>query len=445
MAEVSLTNNVINRVHSMGVQLHKWNSISIINNTFKELDSEAFSAPFQAPTDLEQPPVKDPECNFTRNTVFKFGPKTFDFGLTEDVSVYVEDNLFAFNCHCDMSSSLDNFITGPIVDSIVYETGSCKVDHRISRCYRLAEGFLLMTNFTDNVCRDDVKCEEVQRDAALPPVVPVITPLDDLTIHDEIERERLIIGSILVIFVFGMLIVALVSFVKCIKDHNYCGKTRVILRSTANHVFTSTPSRDLTPTASAHSFSQYSVHEYAEVQRKKEVMRDDSPLEDKATQTLPEELTQELIESLREKLTDPSNYSEVTEARDMIEHLYDLIKTEDSGGRNETSSLNLDDSDRNDGYEAVQRRQSEPGKRNRHMWTTPPSPDRLLPRTPTGTPLVCDYLEPRDRPAAHLYAEPHFPRVCDYAEPTDTARHVYTELPNAPAPANQMRALPRPS
>lgn len=47
------------------------------------------------------------------------------------------------------------------------------------------------------------------------------------------------------------------------------------------------------------------------------------PTEDKWTQTLPEELTQELIESLRERLEDPENFSD---AVNMIEQLYSLIK-----------------------------------------------------------------------------------------------------------------------
>lgn len=51
----------------------------------------------------------------------------------------------------------------------------------------------------------------------------------------------------------------------------------------------------------------------------------------KATQTLPEELTQELLQNLRVKLEDPNEYCL---ARDMIEHLYDLIKIEESCNKN---------------------------------------------------------------------------------------------------------------
>ncbi|XP_049961879.1 uncharacterized protein LOC126481959 [Schistocerca serialis cubense] len=142
------------------------------------------------------------------------------------------------------------------------------------------------------------------------------------------------------------------------------------------------------------------------------------PAEDKWTQTLPEELTQELLQTLRDKLDDPDNYSE---ARDMIEHLYDLIKVEESGAEERETG-------------EVIRRSARGATRS--TGTRAPSP-------PVGAAVrVCgEYLEPRDRsPDQHLYAElppaagaPAAAALCEYAEPRDShrhaAHHVYCELP----------------
>jgi len=81
------------------------------------------------------------------------------------------------------------------------------------------------------------------------------------------------------------------------------------------------------------------VHEYAELQRLKlggggigGRGSDVSAVrviiyQDKGTQTVPEELTHEMLQNLRDKLDDPDDYAE---ARGIIEHLYDLIRVEET-------------------------------------------------------------------------------------------------------------------
>ncbi|XP_071446910.1 uncharacterized protein [Hetaerina americana] len=212
---------------------------------------------------------------------------------------------------------------------------------------------------------------------------------------------------------------------------------------------------------------------------------DDVEREDKATQTMPEELTQELLMALREKLDDPENYSE---ARDMIEHLYDMIKVEEERELEEKSRMEasrrgrsvgttddeededdeIEDEDDDDEpgreenlYDVIQppKRENTSGqerkcgrrRRGRHrearsynsVGTRAPSPDKLEPVlaasasmaslasiaslvSPLGSPMPRRGTgkSPRKRRPA-----PKAPAVCEYVEPRDRAQHVYTELP----------------
>ncbi|KAG8222417.1 hypothetical protein J437_LFUL004876 [Ladona fulva] len=187
--------------------------------------------------------------------------------------------------------------------------------------------------------------------------------------------------------------------------------------------------------------------------------------EDKATQTMPEELTHELLMALREKLDDPENYSE---ARDMIEHLYDIIKVEEERELEEkrkealrkaqavaTDDEDEDDDDEENLYDVIQpwpqsgsdvkvsrRRRRRENATYNSVGTRAPSPDKLEPVlttsasmaslasiasivSPLGSPMPqrgVSRSERKRRPA------PKAP-VCEYVEPKDRTQHLYTELP----------------
>ncbi|KAL1131019.1 hypothetical protein AAG570_012257 [Ranatra chinensis] len=469
VAYASLNNNVFSKVHRRGFSLKEWNSLSMTNNTFKWLESEAFSAPYQSHVNK---PISGPEYNFTGNVLYEIGAGAFDFDLNEELVVNIENNFFGFKCHCDMEAPVKTAITGvETITDTLFDSGLCSVDLMLSQCFHLPEGFVNMWNFTDKVCDTDksILCEEVQRDAAMPPHIPSITSAVDVTFEEDADRERKVLGSIFIIVVCGMLVMMVMSGFMWLRRKGYCTKARLMLLPSTNslinllaRVFSG---NGTTPTGSAHSISRLSVHEYAELQRKIEegTVDEDVPLEDKATQTLPEELTQELLQSLREKLDDPDNYKE---ARDMIEHLYDLIKVEESCNRNDHNdsvSINLDDLDKEEAenvYDVIKPNKKRADGTPKSMknfvstGTRAPSPDKLLP--PSGAygelrqqqpTVVCEYVEPRDR-RVHLYAElpgrsagAACSMLCDYGEPSDTAVHLYTELPLT----NKMANRPLPS
>lgn len=456
VASASINHNSFNRIHSRAFTLKQWNSLSINNNTFRKLDREAFSS--QGLT-KEQPPV----INFTRNNLYDVPSNAFDFEVNDELNPSIDSNFFHFKCHCDMFKPVKTMIKPFPLSETLFQSGLCTIDHLLSKCFDLPEGFSSMSNYTEEKCSADevILCEEIQRDAAIPPLPGIISAVDN-AFQEDIDQERKIFGTIFIIALCGMFIMMILSAIMWVGRNGYCTKARILLlpstNSFINYLTRLFSGSGMTPTGSAHSISRLSIHEYAELQRKNGEIKEEEeiPLEDKATQTLPEELTQELLQSLQEKLNDPENYSE---ARNMIEHLYDLIKVEESCNKNykDSASINLDDLDKENEnlYDVIvpKRKMSTRGKKEMvSIGTRAPSPDKLLPYTVYGEtkrirPAVSDYMEPKDR-QVHTYTE--LPNrtspgqasvVCDYGEPTDTRVHLYTELPAN----NRMANRPLPS
>ncbi|KAF6200674.1 hypothetical protein GE061_005117 [Apolygus lucorum] len=422
VATVLMADNMFSHVHSHGIVLKDWNTLTISNNTFKRVEREAFTSP-SAPPAASRPggpaedylvvteePAKTHEFNFTRNIIVEVHDSAFDFGVNDDSKVLIDNNFFIFNCHCNMDN-VGLLISGG--KAAMFDTGLCSVDETLSKCFQLPMGFVNMYNFTENVCKvhGSIVCEEVQRDAEDAPDEPSITSAVDIP-YDDVEREKQILTSLFAIILVGMLVVMIVSAMMWVGRKGYCAKARRFLLPSTNslvdHLTRMFSSSGVTP---AVSVSRLSVHEYAELQRKmeeaKNLEEDDGTLEDKATQTLPEELTQELLQSLKEKLNDPENYSE---ARDMIEHLYDLIKVEENCNKNyrDSTCVTIEEPEHGDNLYDVIRPKRPPQSRTGKpelvsQGTRAPSPDKLLPYSKKPT-IVSDYMEPRDR-KVHTYSE----------------------------------------
>lgn len=181
-------------------------------------------------------------------------------------------------------------------------------------------------------------------------------------------------------------------------------------------------------TVSAHSLSRMSVHEYAELQRVKlggGIGGADAAVrvivyQDRGTQTVPEELTHEMLQELRDKLDDPDDYAE---ARGMIEHLYDLIRVEETccdNGRWYTAGGGLDDMTSTITTKAVAAADDGQPRDVKSVGTGAPSLDRLRtpriraakvgsadrhlhtsgrrpqPPPPSPSPSISDYVDPVD-------------------------------------------------
>lgn len=473
VATVDLSGNMFERLRPRSFVLKSWNRMIIENNTFKVLDDGAFCSPYH---------ISDENYSFrfTGNLILDIGKEALGFAPSTELDTKIESNVFTNTCFCDISLWLRARITGS--DNIIeryFNTSMCQVNSVLAHCFGLSEGFVNIRNFTELICgaEEKILCEAIaQNDASAPAHIPGIT--SDIFYDNGLEREKKVLGSIFIFVICSITIMMALSGLMWFRRNGYCTKARLLLLPSTesflniiNRIF----SRSHTAAGSAHSITRVSVHEYAELQAQKLSETEDGIIsEDKATQTLPEELTQELLQTLREKLDDPENYSE---ARDMIEHLYDLIKVEESCNQNYTDStlIQLDDvEDEREGgnvYDVIKvpvkpKIFCVPKEKKSFVsvGTRVPSPDKLLP-IPLGfidsrkqqPAVVCDYTEPKDR-KLHLYSElgggtpPPTPArplsflrsisetilpspsiLCDYIEPTDTTVHVYSELPNGMA------------
>ncbi|PSN38143.1 hypothetical protein C0J52_08236, partial [Blattella germanica] len=439
VAKVSLTNNIFERILPGGFILKSWNRVVIDNNKFHWLEEDAVQTPFES-----IPGVTANEFSFAGNEVERLSAGALKFAVDaieggSGIKARLKDNRFTQVCHCKLLSWVEEMVMEEkdAVDEI-FNTSLCTVDQLLARCFNVPQGFVNMLNYTELMCGagDVIQCEEINKGESAVGVVRNGSLDDD----DELDREKKVLGLIFVVVVSAMLIILVVTGILWLRRNGYCVQARIMLLPTTTSCLTmfATLFQGIGAggLVTARSISRLSMHEYTELQQQQQqqkqrqgllVITDDNvsegeveqvPCEDKWTQTLPEELTQELLQSLREKLDDPENYSE---ARDMIEHLYDLIKVEESCNNNNmpSTSRNIeqyDDDDEENLYDVIQvpssppsrARQTKSKKTTCTVGTRAPSPDKLLPysqvlrhRQPA---VLCEYVEPRDR-EQHLYTE----------------------------------------
>lgn len=242
----------------------------------------------------------------------------------------------------------------------------------------------------------------------------------EISESEQLAREKRIIVVVCVVAVFIVVVVILASGILYMRRRGVCPK--LISGSLINLSNWLSSSNGMTAATSARSISRLSVHEYAGLQTETRILEMDTQTEgtedddeegdvypyteNKATQTLPEELTEEYLRDLQERLNDPDNHSQ---ARDMIEHLYDLIKVEESCNNNNDRQP-MGDREEN-AYDVIRPRLRRPRGVPRpsvNMGTKAPSLDKLLPSGIRTRPPITEYAQPRDQRTTdqnHLYAE----------------------------------------
>lgn len=442
VATVVFINNTFENIRNMGFTLTKdtsWRHMELENNTFKMLDANAFNAPY-IPNDGD---MKKDVFIFRRNYINNAAVNTFNLSVPNDINITVSDNYFGDVCHCNLSVTIKKLFsdTSEDIKQTLFETSKCKITKTISRCFNLPQGFMLMRNFTDSVCdllspecADIVYDDEDSQETGRTDMLPFIPPF-----NGEMMKERKVLQVIIVIALFFVFVILLTTLIMWLHRNEYFTKGRILLFLSTESLFNlicrlCVRSSGISRSNSAHSISRISVHEYAELhgQKIQEIEEEILPSEDKGTQTLPEELTQELLQSLREKLDDPENYSE---ARDMIEHLYDLIKVEESCNKNypNETTINFDEFDDNAINEQHVYDEIKPNKTNSNkrtprskkvlvtVGTRAPSPEKLLPakvgygEARRKSLMLGEYSEPKDK--------------------QDQTAHEYSELPQGKSPA----------
>lgn len=382
-----------------------------------------------APNAIIAPGASIHELIFAENEIETASPDSLAFigqaRASSAHNVIYRNNYFGQPCHCNVSSWLAKALG--VADGGAYEAESyCTVNEFFARCFNVPEQNMVFKKFLDGVCGDDstIQCETYKSkiEGEATEIKNPRFPHKNKD-HDGLsDRNKKVIG-IVIVTVFGCIVIALfVSLVRWMRRKGYCVAVKNFLISSnwtcgsvCDGLCACGRSSGLD---NARSISQLSVNEYSERHRLNEPRVQDlvqetslpeayaeqvAPVEDKTTQTLPEELTKELLENLREKLEDPENY---LEAREMIEHLYELIKVEESCNINLPTSHRAEENIYELPFQNTTPRIGKNKKQMISVGTRTPSLDRLLPLSPYNrqTALVHEYFEPKDF-AVHLYAE----------------------------------------
>ncbi|KAK0078391.1 hypothetical protein PV325_002554 [Microctonus aethiopoides] len=436
-AAVAFNNNEFHKLGKKSIVLQKWSRIIIDDNLFVDMDVDAIVA--------DEIAAVTPHLvfSFRGNHITRANPSSLRFvSLSEKATIaHVGNNYFDKVCSCEMEDWVRE-VTGKN-SSTVWMTDSsyCVAGKWLENCLKVPQGYLLIKNFTNTICTPsgNIICKEPSDKPAStispPSVGPHIYPRQnsyfdvEMSDPEQLEREKRLIIIVCIGAIFILVAIILTAGIIYMRRRGVCPKlSSTPLMNFANSWLS--PSNGMTAATSARSISRLSVNEYAGLRPEtrilnveSEMMNNDDDLEvtdnftyteNKATQTLPEELTEEYLKDLREKLNDPDNYSQ---ARDMIEHLYDLIKVEESCNNNNTNNSDehrptLMNNEENP-YDIIAPRikRTKIQKPMVSVGTRTPSLEKLVPIERIIRPIVSEYTEPRDHQRTnatdqnHLYAE----------------------------------------
>ncbi|XP_059059873.1 uncharacterized protein LOC131853080 [Achroia grisella] len=410
VVSVAMLNNVFHKFMERGLEFLSLTTLQMERNIFDELPTNAIVAPDASIHNLI----------FTDNEIETINPNSLGFiGETIQTNVVeYKHNYYGIRCYCNVTQVLNEALG--VSDSAVYENESyCTVEEFPAKCFNVHDQNMILKRYITEICEaDTVKCGTYENGSEIKnPRFPHKSEEDE----GLSGRNKKVIG-IVIVTILGCIVIALfISFIKWMRFKGYCVNVKNFLISSnsscgtfCDRLCTCNRNNSLD---NARSISQLSVNEYSERHCLNEPRRQDliqetalpetyveEPLnmDDKTTQTLPEELTKELLENLKTKLEDPENY---VEAREMIEHLYELIKVEESCNTNSRTPKKEENI-----YELpFQNTTPRIGKNKKQMisvGTRTPSLDKLLPLSPYNrqTALAHEYFEPKDL-AVHLYAE----------------------------------------
>ncbi|XP_050423072.1 uncharacterized protein LOC126834902 [Adelges cooleyi] len=468
---MSLINNTFGRVMAHGFTLANWHEVVVQANVFEVFEPEAFFESNAQPAagSSSSAVVVSTHLTFDNNTLGRVpGNGT---AWTPIVRLKTAANMMrvmynrvsVVTCNCTepmvfVTIDADGSDESAGRERQFLENNYCRVDAAVSGCaknltaddvgYAGAAEFRaivrceskLLAGVFDRCVLDQRDVKTVDLDSNFRMFGTFMGP----------KAERGVITTLVLLILCGFGAVCAVSAITWLNARGYFIKLRSLL--TPGGISGGRSAGNLGRTTSAHSLSPISVHEYAELQRNRTGRSANDynggsmapavrvvVFQDRGTQTVPEELTQEMLQTLRDKLDDPEDYAE---ARDMIEHLYDLIRVEETccgnggidwyGGLDDITSTTTTKAIIVGGPDGTY---SGDGRRRVSVGIDAPSLEKLWPpkvtasnrkysRPPQPPPMAVgdEYMDPAD-----LYAEL---QRNDAAGDTSSEAHIYCELPN---------------
>ncbi|XP_023933876.2 uncharacterized protein LOC112042904 [Bicyclus anynana] len=413
---VVIVDSVFRIFNERGFELTSWNKLQIERNSFDELAPNAIIAPGGSIHELI---FVDNEIETINIGSVGFIGQAYS---TNADNVIYKSNYFGQPCHCNITTWLAKGLKASSGEPFENES-YCTVDEFFARCFNVPEQNMLFKKFRDNVCHDHLSIQCESKELGAKPEIKNPRFPHKKEDDDGISNRDIKVIGIVIVTAFGcVIIVMFISFIRWMRHKGYCVNIKNFIISSNSSCGTLCDRmcicRGNSGMDNARSISQLSVNEYSERHRLNEPRIQDViqettipnnyteeivPTENKTTQTLPEELTKELLENLKEKLEDPENY---VEAREMIEHLYELIKVEENCNNNSPTLLNIEENIYELPFQNTTPRIGKNKKQMISVGTRTPSLDKLMPLSPYNrqTALAHEYFEPKDF-AVHLYAE----------------------------------------
>lgn len=416
VASAVIGNSEFNKLMEKSIELSSWTKLKMEKNSFDELVPNAIVA---LDTTTNEQSVHD--LTFVENEIETAHPSSLKFiGQAQSHSAYnvvYKGNYYGQTCHCNISIWLAELLN--IESAEAYQSQSfCTVDEFLARCFNEPEQNIIFDKFLDGVCVKNsitfhCKSYIIKADGSGTEIKNPRFPHKNK--HEQVmsDRDKKVIGIVIVTCLGCVIIVMVISLIRWMRRKGYCINVKNFLISSnsscgsfCDRMFSCGVSNGLD---NARSISRLSVNEYSERHclneptRVQDIIQEPNlheeiiPTEDKTTQTLPEELTKELLQNLKEKLENPENY---VEARETIEHLYVLTKMDDNVPEfNQENIYELP-------YQNTTTRIGRNKKEMKSVGTETTPVERLKPQSPYNrqTALVHEYFEPKDL-AVHLYAE----------------------------------------
>ncbi|KAI5636989.1 hypothetical protein NE865_10289 [Phthorimaea operculella] len=410
VAAVAIQDNEFHNFMQKGFELSHWSKFIMERNLFNDLPSNAIIAPG---TSIH-------ELIFAENEIETANPESLAFigqaFASSPYQVKYTRNYFGQPCHCNVTTWLTNVLGADNSEEFQKES-YCTVDEFFARCFNSPDQSMVLDKFLNGVCGEQstIQCEAFKNKTGIVPRFPHHKDEDEGGLT---SRNAKVIGIMIVTCVGCVIVALLISLIKWMRRRGYCINLKNLILSSSSCCDRACGYGRNDGVDNARSISQLSVHEYSERHRLNEPRLQDAiqettlpdmyteqvvPVDDKTTQTLPEELTKELLDNLKEKLDDPENY---VEAREMIEHLYELIKVEEMCNSNSPISRPAEENIYELPFQNTAPRLGKNKKQMISVGTRTPSIDKLTPLSPyhRQTALAHEYFEPKDF-AMHLYAE----------------------------------------
>lgn len=461
----TFTRNTFKQVSRNGLTLKDWTSLSFLNNSFEEVESSGI--------DLTQHAAQFNFAQIIGNTWKGTGTDFIKVGPSSPTPfTNVLDNRILELCTC--SSPL--FIPQVTLNGSsfwfqeqIWNNSLCLTTPKAATCLGRADPSDTFVSYNDwtLLCSESTflcinELSEVTED-----VVPTHAP----PLAGKLRILTIIIGTVGLAIVIALLIVLCVYV--CRREKS---------RDKKDDAQRPKPSRLIPSNQVTHNHNGCN-HAYTGISNKvpgsipsqntsairpRSTLFEDVEMEDKGVQTMPSELSTEVLEGLREKLTDPESF---WDAKETIDHLYDLIHVREDGvpsppdvtvlpsaaalekgkvqSTRSTSTTNKDFQNLNPSHSiaAAQRCQAL-APRYAQIRSKPKSAVLAEYRNPSASPSnIYSELSQQEREfqaqnghadmnpeIGHSLLTPNcsHPEMCDYTEPKDVQTHVYAELNSFP-------------